>query len=72
MQEKPNVLLLGGPAPLGSREIWVGEVVEWVALPAEDGSGEHGWRRTDTYERTEHGTLQVYAYDGPVDPPTAQ
>jgi hypothetical protein len=64
----PNVVLRGGPQPVGPRQIHITEPVGKVRWRAADGSGLHEWTRTGEHE--EHGgvMLRVYVYSGVAGP----
>ena len=64
----PNVVLRGGPQPVGPRQIHTTEPVDTVRWRAADGSGLHEWTRTGEHE--EHGgvMLRVYVYSGRAAP----
>jgi hypothetical protein len=65
---RPNVVLRGGPQPVGPRHLHIaahGDEVRWHAA---DGSGLHRWARTGQHEEHGDGLLRVYAYAGPAEP----
>jgi len=67
---EPNALIVGGPQPIGSRELHA-DLDAWeVRASAADGSGLHVWRRTSRMEpRQGRGWLRVYVYFGRDDQP---
>jgi len=60
----PNVVLRGGPQPVGPRQIHVSEPAESVRWRAADGSGAHLWTRTGEHEDHHGVMLRVYVYSG--------
>ena len=66
----PNAVLVGGPQPIGSRQLR-GDPDAWeLRASAADGSGLHVWRRTGRMEpRRGGGWLRVYVYYGADDQP---
>jgi hypothetical protein len=64
----PNAVLVGGPEPIGGRQVRVEPDVTEVRAGAGDGSGLHAWARTGRMEpRRGGGWLRVYVYAGPAD-----
>lgn len=61
----PNAVLVGGPEPIGGRQVRVERDVTEVRASAGDGSGLHAWARTGRMEpRQGGGWLRVYVYTG--------
>lgn len=68
----PNAVLVGGPEPIGGRQVRVEQGATEVRAGAGDGSGLHAWSRTGRMEpRRGGGWLRVYVYRGPADQPFA-
>jgi hypothetical protein len=64
----PNAVLVGGPEPIGGRQVRVERDATEVRASAGDGSGLHAWARTGRMEpRQGGGWLRVYVYTGPAD-----
>ena len=65
-----NAVLVGGPQPIGARQVRVEPGADEVRFSAADGSGLHVWRRTGRMEpRRGGGWLRVYVYVGADDEP---
>ncbi len=68
----PNAVLVGGPEPIGGRQVRVERDTSEVRASAGDGSGLHAWTRTGRMEpRRGGGWLRVYAYHGAAGEPMA-
>ena len=68
----PNAVLVGGPEPIGGRQVRVEQDATEVRASAGDGSGMHAWTRTGRMEpRRGGGWLRVYVYVGAADQPIA-
>jgi hypothetical protein len=67
---EPNAVLVGGPQPIGSRELHAAAGAWELRASAADGSGLHVWRRTSRMEpRRGGGWLRVFVYFGSDDQP---
>jgi hypothetical protein len=60
----PNVVLRGGPQPVGPRQIHTSEPSNQISWRAADGSGLHLWTRTGEHEEYGGVLLRVYVYAG--------
>jgi hypothetical protein len=60
-----NVVLRGGPDPVGPRHIQVAEPSEEIKWRAANGSGVHVWHRTGESEEFGGEPRTVYEYVGP-------
>jgi hypothetical protein len=59
----PNVVLVGGPTPTGSRETQLDEPVDTILARAADGSGVYAWMRSSRFQtKAGSGMLRVYVY----------
>lgn len=67
--DEGNAVLVGGPQPIGSRQVHVEQEQTEVIATARDGSGEHGWALSNRHQaaKAHGGILRVYTYAGPVD-----
>jgi hypothetical protein len=67
---EPNVLLVGGPQPIGPRQVHADRDSWEYRASAADGSGLHVWQRTGRMEpRQGGGWLRVFVYFGPDNQP---
>ena len=62
---EPNAVLVGGPQPIGSRQLHADRDAWELRASAADGSGLLVWRRTSRMEpRSGGGWLRVFVYFG--------
>lgn len=65
-----NALLVGGPQPIGSRQVRTEEGASEFRASAVDGSGLHVWQRTARFApKHGGGWLRVFVYQGRNDEP---